>query len=183
MPTHGSCEAVVAYAFDDAHFGDTKLDGLNAVYVAQWPGAVHQGEGALQVIIDQRADGTQREAMRAIMYGEETEPGSTMFNIFMSMIDTVHDPIYSEIHFEVDVDERTARLVAPDLVESVGEPIRNPVTGATHRARIELPHGFEYTTAEMGSGTSKTMAAILLDLTDSYGQFANLHLSSNGVVR
>jgi hypothetical protein len=42
------------------------------------------------------------------------------------------------------------------FVEMRGEPIRNPVTCAEHRARIDLPNGFEYTLAEMGSGSSKT---------------------------
>jgi hypothetical protein len=33
------------------------------------------------------------------------------------------------------------------------EPIRNPVTGAPHRALIRLPEGFEFREAEVGSGT------------------------------
>lgn len=68
------------------------------------------------------------------------------------------------------------------MVGSTGEPIRNPVTGAEHRARIELPHGFEYRIAEMGSGTTKATGTIKLDLKDSYGQFAHIHLSNKGVV-
>jgi len=68
------------------------------------------------------------------------------------------------------------------VVGSTGEPIRNPVTGAEHRARIELPHGFEYRIAEMGSGTTKATGTIKLDLKDSYGQFAHIHLSNKGVV-
>ena len=39
------------------------------------------------------------------------------------------------------------------VAECHGEPIKNPVTGAEHRARIDIPHGFEYELAEMGSGT------------------------------
>jgi hypothetical protein len=31
------------------------------------------------------------------------------------------------------------------------QPIRNPVTGEEHRARIVLPDGFEYKEAEMGN--------------------------------
>jgi hypothetical protein len=31
------------------------------------------------------------------------------------------------------------------------EPIKNPVTGEEHRARISLPNGFEYKEAEMGN--------------------------------
>jgi hypothetical protein len=64
-----------------------------------------------------------------------------------------------------------------------GEPIRNPVTGAEHRARIDLPRGFEYEIAEMGSASTKTGGRIVLDFEDSYGQFARVHLNNHGVVR
>lgn len=183
LPTHGYCQAVVGYEIDEGHFGDTRLEGLCAVYVGKWPGAVHEGNGEMQVIIDERADDAQREALRKILYGEETEPGTTVWNVFMTTITTVHEPLYTAIHFEVDIDARRARLVVPGLIEANGEPIRNPVTGAEHRARIELPHGFEYTVAEVGSGTSTARASIPMELRDSYGQFAHLHLSTHGVVR
>jgi len=54
--------------------------------------------------------------------------------------------------------------------------------GAVHRARIDLPHGFEFRIAEIGSGTTRATGAIKLDLQQSYGQFAHLHLSNKGVV-
>jgi hypothetical protein len=183
LPTHGNCQAVVGYEISEGHFGDTQLDGLRAVYVGKWPGAVHEGNGEMQVIIDERADDTQREALCKILYGEETDPGTTVWNVFMTTITTVHDPLYAPIEFDVDIDARRAHLRVPNLIEGSGEPIRNPVTGAEHRARIELPNGFEYTVAEVGSGTSTASAAIPLALSDSYGQFAHLHLSTHGVVR
>ena len=182
-PTHGHCRAVVGYAIDAGHFGTTQLDGLRAVYVAKWPGAVHQGNGELQIIIDERANATQREALGKILYGEETDPGTTVWNVFMSMITTVHDPLYADIQFDVDIEARQAALKVPNVVEMTGEPIRNPVTGAEHRARIELPNGFEYTVAEMGSGTSTARGAVPMELSNSYGQFAHLHLSTHGVIR
>jgi len=183
LPTHGHCEAVVGYDVVEGHFGETRLDGLRAVFMAAWPGAVHQGNGKMQLIIDSRADQAQREALRKIMYGEETEPGSTMFNIYMSTMTEVHDPLYRDIDFEVDIDSRRAELNVEGLVESKGEPIRNPVTGAEQQARIVLDHGFEFTSAEMGSGTSRVTGEIPLDMTASNGQFANIHLTPHGVVR
>ena len=183
LPTHGDCRAVVGYEIDEGNFGDLQLGGLRAVYVAKWPAAVHQGNGELQVIIDERADGEQREAIRQILYGEETDPGSTVWSVFMTTITTVHDPIYAPIDFEVDIDARTARLQVQGLIESTGEPIRNPITGAEHRARINLPNGFEYTVAEVGSGASTATGAVPMELSNSYGQFAHLHLSTHGVIR
>ena len=63
-----------------------------------------------------------------------------------------------------------------------GEPIHNPVTGEEHRARIDLPDGFEYSIAEMGSGSSTSRGPIPISLENSYGQFARLHLTNKGVV-
>ncbi|MEO5845402.1 MAG: hypothetical protein ABIQ33_11235, partial [Caldimonas sp.] len=58
-----------------------------------------------------------------------------------------------------------------------------PVSGEEHRARIDLPHGFEYELAEIGSASSRSTGTIPLDLKNSYGQFARLHLNNKGPVR
>jgi hypothetical protein len=183
LPTYGDCRAVVGYEIDEGHFGETRLDGLRAALVVSWPGPIHHGDGTMQAIIDERADDAQRKALEKILHGEETEPGATMWAVFATTMSKVLDPIYSEIKLDVDVDARRASFAVPGLIESRGEPIRNPVSGDEHRARIDLPHGFEYTIAEIGSGTSTSTGAIPMELTDSYGQFAELHLSTNGIVR
>jgi hypothetical protein len=59
----------------------------------------------------------------------------------------------------------------------------NPVTGAEYRGRIDLPDGFEYSLAEMGRGWTKTSGPIAYELADSYGQFCELHLCQDGIVR
>lgn len=51
------------------------------------------------------------------------------------------------------------------------------------RARINLPDGFEYEIAEIGSGRSRSTFPMQLEHSSSYGQFAHLHLDSHGVVR
>ena len=147
-----------------------------------WPGAIHEGNGEAQLIIDERATPLQREALLRILAGQDTEPGATVWQVFSATFAKVHDPIFARIDFTLDVERRIANLNVPGVVEGRGEPIRNPVTGAEHRARIDLPDGFEYTLAEMGRGWSKITGAIKFDLTNSYGQFAHIHLCQNGVV-
>ena len=182
LPTTGNCEAVAGFLFNKGHFGDTRLDGLKAALVVHWPGPIHEGKGIWQIVIDKNADDAQREALRAIMYGEETEPGATMWNVFMSTVETVHEPIYADIEFQIDVDERQAQLKVPDRIEAVGEPIRNPITGAPHRARLDIPNGFEFKIAEVGSGTATAKGDIPLTLSGSHAHFADLHLSPYGIV-
>ena len=84
----------------------------------------------------------------------------------------------------VSVRANVAAAMLPNLakrmVQSSGEPIKNPVTGAEHRVRIDFPESFEFRLAEIGSGTSKTTGAIELDLKATYGQFAHIHLGNKG---
>jgi hypothetical protein len=181
-PTHGTCEAAVGYKIHDGNFGDVRLDGLTAALFVQFPGAIHEGNGTMQLVVDERADARQREALVKILSGEETEEMATIWWVLGAMSPNKLPPLFMPIDFEIDVEARRARLNIPGLLETTGEPIRNPVTGAEHRARIELPDGFEYRVAEMGSGTSKAIGAIKLDLKDSYGQFAHIHLSNKGVI-
>ena len=185
LPTHGHCKAVAAFDIEEGYHGNTRLDGLKAVAVLSWPGPIHEGQGEASIIVDERANPEQREALLRILSGEDTEPGATVWQVFSATFVKVHDPIFASIDFQVDVDARKARLLVPGMIETRGEPIRNPVTGAEHRARIDLPNGFEYLLAEMGRGWSKTSGRIpiKLDVADSYGQFASLHLCQSGIVR
>jgi hypothetical protein len=182
LPTHGHCRAVVGFSIDTGHHGSTPLDGLNVAGIFLWPGPIHEGHGEAAVFIDKRANEAQRGALLRILSGQDTEPGATIFNVFASTLEKLHDPIFIDIAFEVDVDKRRARLVVPGHIETRGEPILNPVTGAEHRVRIDNPNGFEYKLAEIGRGWSKTTAPVSFDLADTYGQFCRLNLSQSGVI-
>jgi hypothetical protein len=106
-----------------------------------------------------------------------------VWNVFASTMERFHDPLFAPIEIDIDVDARRSRVKAGTLIDMTAEPIRNPVTGAEHRARIDLPDGFEYTLAEIGSGTSRVAGPVPFELKDSYAQLAHLHLNQNGVVR
>ena len=182
LPTHGWCEAAGGFQIETGHFGDVKLDGLRAVGLYQWPGPVHAGNGKMQLIIDERADARQRKALVSILTGEETREMATMWWVFSAMCPTKFEPLFKPIELEIDVASRRGQLVVPGIIEASGEPTRNPVTGAEHRVRIDLPDGFEYRLAEIGSGRTKATGTIELELKDTYAQFAELHLSDQGIV-
>lgn len=182
LPTNGDCEAVIGGRIDEGHFGDTRLDGLCWVMTVSWPGAVHEGNGTMQVIVDERADEDQRKALVTILHGEQTQPGATFFQVYRSTMSQVLEPLFRPIEFEADIDARTARLCVPGMIESSSEPVRNPVTGEPHRARMDLPQGFEYRLAEVASGTSTATGAMQLDIRDSHAHLAILHMTQNGVV-
>jgi hypothetical protein len=181
--TYGNCEAIGSLEIEEGNFNDIRLDGLYAVMLLYWPGEIADGDGTQQVIIDERADAEQREALRKILHGESTAPGSTHYSVFSSTMSKVLETLYAPIELSIDVEARKARVEVPELVESTGTPILDPFSGEEFRARIHLPDGFEYTYAEMSSGTSKVRAGIKLDLSESYGQFNILHMNQDGVIR
>src|SRR4029453_18160572 len=182
LPDKGHCHAVAAIQIDEGHYGDTRLDGLRIGAIFKWPGAIHEGNCEALAFVDERADEKQREALLRIMTGQDTDPFATMFAVYASTVTKMHEPVFTDINFEVDVDGRRAHLSVHGDVETEAEPIRNPVSGAESRAQIVLPEGFEYAVADIGSGRSRTTGPVQVEMANSYGQFANLHLSSHGVV-
>lgn len=180
LPTHGNCEAVAGMQIKRGHFGDITLDGLCSVTVMWWPGPIHEGNGKAFVIVDERADTAQREALLTILSGEETEPGATIWNVFAATFTEVFEPQFRNIEMAVDVEARVGHVNVEGLIESRGQPIRNPVTGEEHRVRIDLPNGFEYTLAEMGASSFSASGPINMAFDDRYAQFAHLHLNNRG---
>ena len=168
---------------DEGNFNDTNLDGLDWAVLMSWPGEVAEGNGTQQVIIGERADLSQREALRKILHGESTAPGTTHYFVYNSTMSTVLVTLYAPIELSIDVEHRIASLTIEGLVESRGTPIVSPFTGKPTRTRINMPDGPHYIYAEMGNGNTTARAGITLDFKDSYGQFNILHMNQDGLIR
>ena len=181
LPTDGTCKAIVGFRIEKGNYGDVSLDGLMAVNTYAWPGAIHHGNGAMQSIIDERANDAQRKALIAILQGEGAAPGTVMLQIYRAMCTTAHDPLFKPITMTIDMDGRTAHLTIPGVAETTVEPLKNPVTGAAHRARIDLPMGKEFYLAEVASGTTKATGAVPLAFAKSHAHFAKNALTSSGL--
>jgi hypothetical protein len=103
--------------------------------------------------------------------------------VFANVIDTYHEPIVAPVEFEADIEARTGRYRVPGIIDGHSEPIRNPVTGDPHRARVILPQGFEYHEAESASARGTTeKSPIALDYADSHAHFARLNWTPAGPV-
>ena len=148
LPTTGRCEAFVGWHIKEGHFGNTRLDGVRFARIFSWPGPIHEGNGTRQLIIDEQATSEQRDALLALESGEQ---GGAVFEIFAAVCPNVLETLYAPISLETDREHRQATCHIPGVGESRIEPIKNPVSGEEHRARIVLPNGFEYQEAEMGN--------------------------------
>ena len=148
-PSNGYCEAVLAYRIDDGSFGDVSLDGVRFGFAAHWPGAIHEGGGVAQIVIDESASDEQRDAILQIASGEH---GGSFFQIIASTLAEVRDPVSAPVDLQVDREAREATFKIGSVGESRIQPIVNadiPDSGP-HRVRIDLPEGFEYKQAEIG---------------------------------
>jgi hypothetical protein len=183
LPTHGHCQASIFVQIDKGHYGDVPLDGLRWGVLAAWPGPIHKGNGTLQAVVDERADAKQRAAIEAVAHGKDTEPGKLVWAVYASMVTRFLPTVAAPIEMSIDIENRRGSVRVPGVVDGAVGPILNPVTGAASRARITLPAGFEFTDAEVASGTSKSHGEIPLDLKDTHAHFANVHWSTHGVVR
>ena len=183
-PTRGHCRAAVAARIVHGHFGTTALDGVCFAGIFAWPGPIHLGHGEVLAIIDEHATEPQRHAILTILGGGETEPGATIFNVFAATFEKMHEPVYRPIQFTFDLDRRQAQFAVPGLVEGGADPIRHPITNDPVRARIELPDGFEFVSAEIASGHVRTSdSPIPLLWTGTHAHLYDLDMTGQGPVR
>ena len=99
LPTTGRCEAVGVWEVRKGHFGPTGLEGVRFARIYSWPGPIHEGNGTRQLIVDEKADEQQRQALDALDRGEE---GGPYFEVFAAVcpnrLETVTTPIEMRNH-------------------------------------------------------------------------------------
>ena len=181
--THGYCQFVEAGHLEEGYFNDVSLAGLNWAFMIIWPGEIAEGGGRELIIIDERANDVQREALRKIILGETGEPGSNHFSVFNSLCSEVLDPVYASINYEINIENRTASLEVPGMIKATGAPIINEFDGQPFSIALSRPTGsFEFTYAEIGTGTASVTGPVAMELDDSYAQFCIHHYNQDGLV-
>lgn len=169
-PSDGTCKALVGFEIREGHFGDVDLAGVRFAEIVSWPGPIYEGDGTVQLVVDESASAEQRGAIEQMASGTQ---GGAYFEIFSSVLPHVRDPITAPIEFETDRERRNASVRVGTVGELRIEPIRNPVSGDPHRVRIDLPDGFEYEQAEIGNTVGARVsgeAPLDFALEGTYGQ-------------
>jgi hypothetical protein len=179
-PTRGYCEGLVGMRINKGHYNETTLDGLCFAVTVHFPGALHEGNGQAQPILDARASPEQRDALGAILSGQDSAEG-TLFHIFSLIVTQMHDPVVAPFEFSFDRQGRTARLVIPGVLETDVEPIKNPVTGEPHRVQVVMPEGFEHRMAEIASSNIRSTGAIKFETSGGHSSLANVVQTPQGV--
>ncbi len=145
-PTRHTCDGISGMRILDGYFGDVSIAGVIWLAASHWPGPLHLGGGVFQTYVSENATEAQRNSVLIILSGRA---GGPWFQVLASLAEKIHRPKFVPIEWEFDLERRRARVTIPGEIESVSEPIRNPITGDDHRVLVEMPNGMEYRRPEM----------------------------------
>jgi hypothetical protein len=120
QPTEGECKVAVAMKIDKGEKDGVKLDGLSFIVLLHSPGAMGEGNMTVGLIIDERANEKQAEAIAAIASGASGGPMAKLVPLVGRMAGVEKGPI----SFEVDGMKRVVK--AGDLVNQACEGVPGP---------------------------------------------------------
>jgi hypothetical protein len=148
LPTTGKCEGTWTWHVERGTFGDTALDDLNFTVCVNWPGAIHEGNGEALILVDERADEGQRNAIETLVGGDAGGP----WGVLAWTWPTIHGP--KPVPYDLHLDGVKTRVKAGNSYEVVSETIKNPVSGAEVHPGATLPEGIVFKEADFGSSTT-----------------------------
>jgi hypothetical protein len=146
LPTQGYCEGGWTWIADSGSFGSLSLAGLAFSLYCKWPGAIHEGGGKALALVDEEADESRRDAVRALVTGEAGGGPWGVIGWTYELVGPVRP-----VRYDVVLGGIESRIRAGEELELVLEPIRNPVTGAEVNPGVVLPEGIITKRADLGS--------------------------------
>lgn len=153
-PTMGFCEGMGAWRIERGDYDGVSLNGLGLAFAAKWPGAIHEGNGSVLLMIDEKASAEQREALIAIGAGQA---GGLPFEILATTFSTLLEPQFVPFNFKVD-GVNSSVTVGSEFRISL-EPIKNPVTREPEQVAVNHGTGFIFKVAECASAREGAVSA------------------------
>ena len=176
-PTKGFCEGGYVWVITKGRFAGTDLSGLHLSWMLHSPGPLHEGNCTSQVMVDERANPKQREALLQLTSGKEGLPWA----IFAAVTKKFLDPLYAP--FNVQLDGLKSKASAKPYLELELAPISNPVTGETEQLQLRKPTGFTSLWADLGVNKRLKINApnLKYEHPNQYGEFSEFHYTQNGL--
>ena len=160
-PDEGECDGILAWHITEGSYGDVNLDDLNVVAVGSFEGNLWTGEAKnsrMGFFIDERADESQREAIRTIFGGDAGGwPAG-----FAELIEDVLGIEYAPIEFQLDEGKRWS-VEVPGKARGTAEALVGP-TSPEVPVQVHNAPG-----AEVGPGQVATYATASEDEVDAFG--------------
>ena len=136
FPDHGSCEALGGISISEGNFGDVSMSGVKAVVAVKWPKAIHEGNGAAALFVDESASPEQVQSLVTILTGQA---GGMPWEMIATTLTSIDGPILKPI--QMDVNGRNSSFSIPGILEAKFTPLLNPVTGEENEVHIVFPNG------------------------------------------
>lgn len=92
-PSKGSCTFAMAFQIDHGTYGSVSLDGLGFIVLGLTPEAMGKGNWSVGLIIDDRANAEQRDAVTAIASGAAGGPMSALSGLIGKFLGVESAPI------------------------------------------------------------------------------------------
>jgi hypothetical protein len=161
-PTNGECEGLLAYHIKNGRYGETPLDGLNALLLSYFKGNIWAGEAKATIafFFDERANERQREALQMIFSGKA---GGFMAQ-FAKLVGENRGMNLVPIEFEVADDLAHWSATIPGKVVAKAEALTGPMTPPGKRVQTLNAPG-----SEVGPGTVATWGRAVSNEVDAMG--------------
>ncbi len=172
QPTKGHCNFAMVFHIEQGHYGNQTLDGLNFAVVGHTPAVMSQGNWSVGLILDERANAAQQQALTTIASGQAGGPMAPLGALIGTFLGTVVKPI----HYQSNALQRSVTIPgaldqAVDGVSSAtspGEPLF--IDNTLHPANPRLA---------LGRATQSHLHVFGLDWDETSGQnnghFAPFH--------
>lgn len=122
QPTKGHCYFAFVFHTDRGRYGNAALDGLNFAVVGQSPGVMGNGNWSVGLIIDERANPEQQQAITAIASGQAGGPMAALAPLIGKFLGAQPKPI----QYQKNGMKRSVSIpgVLDQAVEGVGSPTK-----------------------------------------------------------
>src|SRR5688572_19456095 len=111
LPTTGKCEGQWTWHVVEGAYDGADLSGVTFTLSVNWPGAIHHGNGEGLLLVDERTDDGQREAIHTLVKGEAGGP----WGVLGWTWPTLHGP--TAVPYELELEGIHSRVRAGDVFE------------------------------------------------------------------
>ncbi|TMB90083.1 MAG: DUF1326 domain-containing protein, partial [Chloroflexi bacterium] len=146
----------------NGNFGDVRLDGLSVVGIGSFTGNIWAGEtkSAMGMIIDERADDRQRDALLTIFGGRAGGwPAG-----FAELVGDMRGIEFAPITVEIAADLARWRVDVPGMAKGSAEALTGPTSPPGARVQLHNAPG-----AEVGPGQIATWGVAAEDEVEAFG--------------
>lgn len=160
-PTRGSCVVALVQHIDQGEYNNVKLDGLNFVIVARTPEEMGKGNWSVGLIVDERANAEQKDALTAIGSGQAGGPIAQLGPLIGNFLGVESRPI----HVESDGNRRSISI--PDVLDQAVEGMSG--ANGTEPMYLENVGHPVSTKLALGHSTRSHLHAFGIDWDDTSG--------------